>query len=492
MRIMNSRLFPLIQLLILVPGSLMVEPLPVNCRRSVCAEKGSEVRIWCFYSNTNVKSVFWFNQKQSNYWRNKNEPEDLTLDSEYSGRVKFLSGLSGQCPELIISEVTEQDSGEYRLIFIMDDGVKRYASAAVDLTVTDLQVKINPPLGISREDTVVLTCDGSCDTGKAYTYWQKDGQLFTFSLSRNITVSITKNPGSYSCYETIKPSLSPSVCVSQSVCWNVAYSSTRVCSLEGSTVEISSSYSHPSGFTVTNTLWSYGEFRVDEDLREEDRFAGRVEYEENKLRIKELKMDDSGQYQFRIITDKAEGKFSGSPGVILTVTDLQVTSHPDATADGKVILSCATRCTLSEKHTFIWYKNGRRVTEGFTKANKLYLDSISSEELQEFSCVVADQERTALRNAAVVFCVILSLALTGALWYSCRRFTCFKTHSAEMEHVQDDTVYNNISPEMKGDAENQDMHYSTIEFETHPPSTVKQPAPTTETENVCYAAVMVR
>ncbi|KAL0159991.1 hypothetical protein M9458_043716, partial [Cirrhinus mrigala] len=54
------------------------------------------------------------------------------------------------------------------------------------------------------------------------------------------------------------------------------------------------------------------------DLREEHQFAGRVEYVGNKLRIKDLKISDSGEYRFRFITDL--DKYSGSPGVILTVT----------------------------------------------------------------------------------------------------------------------------------------------------------------------------
>ncbi|KTF82795.1 hypothetical protein cypCar_00045657 [Cyprinus carpio] len=54
-------------------------------------------------------------------------------------------------------------------------------------------------------------------------------------------------------------------------------------------------------------------------MREEHQFAGRVEYVGNKLRIKELKISDSGEYLFRIITDL--NQYSGSPGVNLTVTD---------------------------------------------------------------------------------------------------------------------------------------------------------------------------
>ncbi|KAL0160009.1 hypothetical protein M9458_043734, partial [Cirrhinus mrigala] len=103
------------------------------------------------------------------------------------------------------------------------------------------------------------------------------------------------------------------------VCWDVTYTSRRVCALVGSTVDISCTYSHPSDHTVNKTFWDYGPSWDFKDLREEHQFAGRVEYVGNKLRIKELKISDSGEYRFRIITD-LNGKYSGSPGVILTVT----------------------------------------------------------------------------------------------------------------------------------------------------------------------------
>ncbi|KAL0160014.1 hypothetical protein M9458_043739, partial [Cirrhinus mrigala] len=108
--------------------------------------------------------------------------------------------------------------------------------------------------------------------------------------------------------------------VSQSGCWDVTYTSRRVCALVDSTVDISCTYSHPSGHTVNKTFWHYGQSGDFKDLREEHQFAGRVEYVGNKLRIKELKINDSGEYRFRIITDTTNGKYSGSPGVTLTVT----------------------------------------------------------------------------------------------------------------------------------------------------------------------------
>ncbi|XP_073717653.1 uncharacterized protein [Misgurnus anguillicaudatus] len=197
--------------------------------------------------------------------------------------------------------------------------------------------------------------------------------------------------------------------LSNSSCWGVTYTSTEVCALVGSTVDIHSSYSHPTGYTVNKTYWDYhnflrGDFR---DLREVDKFAGRVEFVGNTLKIKDVNTSDTGLYQFRFITNTSD-EVSCSSGVYLIVTDTRVISSPDPVIDGeKVILSCLTKCTLDNKHTYIWYKNGQQVTDGLTLLNKLYLDSINSEELQEYSCTVRDpMDKT---NEAVDSSVFLSL-----------------------------------------------------------------------------------
>ncbi|XP_026092101.1 uncharacterized protein LOC113065118 [Carassius auratus] len=399
-----------------ISGSLTLDYLSVSCE-NICALRETNVQLKCSYDEDNIKSVFWFSEKQSTNWRKNNEPEDLTLDSDYSGRVK--DEISSNYSTLTISDVRERDSGEYQLMFIMKDGVKHLSSAAVSLTVTDLQVRMNPESTDQKHQRIDLTCETSCDlTSRPQKYyWKKNGRYKEdLSHSRSITVS-PKAGVSYSCFLTgdLMNSSSP-VCISKSPCWDVTYSSRRVCALVGSTVDISSTYTHPSDHTVNKTFWHYpsGDFK---DLREEHQFAGRVEYVENKLRIKELKISDSGEYLFRIITDSE--KYSGSPGVILTVTDTQVKSSPSVVSEGQeVILICSTKCTLNNKHTYIWYKNRRQVTDGITKDNKLYLDSVSDEELHQYSCAVGDPvDSTAFRHYTVTLLVFLpQFLIIAALW----------------------------------------------------------------------------
>ncbi|XP_016103926.1 uncharacterized protein [Sinocyclocheilus grahami] len=204
----------------------------------------------------------------------------------------------------------------------MNDGVKHLSSVAVSLTVTVLQARMNHASTDLRDETVEVICDSSCDlTSGVHYYWMKNRQYFRYTQSPNMFVSVGRDAGSFSC--SLYPHNehpSSSVCISKSGCWDVIYTSRRVCALVGSTVDISCTYSHPSGSTVYETFWRYvrpGDFK---DLREEHQFAGRVEYVGNKLRIKELKISDSGEYRFRCITNMTNGQYFGSPGVILTLT----------------------------------------------------------------------------------------------------------------------------------------------------------------------------
>ncbi|RXN38009.1 sialoadhesin-like isoform X1 [Labeo rohita] len=382
---MNSRLSALI-LLLLIQGSLTLDRLSVTCsQKSICAVKGTEVTLTCSYSNNNITTVFWFSGKQSTNWRKNNEPEDLTLDSDYSGRVKHQ--ISNSSSTLTISDVRERDSGEYQLMFIMNDGVKHLSSAAISLTVTDLQLRMNPVSKGSTDKRVQLTCDSSCTlTSGVLYYWMKNGQHLTYTQSSNMFVLISRNAGRFSCsHDQNLKHPSSSMCVSQRGCWDVTYTSTRVCALD---------------------------FK---DLREEHQFAGRVEYVGNKLRIKDLKISDSGEYRFRIITDL--NQYSGSPGVILTVTGTQIKRSPAAVSEGQeVILSCSTNCTLNDKHTYIWYKNGRQVTDGFTKVNKLYLDSVSNEELQQYSCAVGVDNTVFSHYTVTLLLFLPQFLIIAALW----------------------------------------------------------------------------
>ncbi|XP_064815265.1 sialoadhesin-like [Oncorhynchus masou masou] len=174
--------------------------------------------------------------------------------------------------------------------------------------------------------------------------------------------------------------------------WSVTYTTQSICTLKGSTVELTCSYTYPSG-TVTTTLWfTKMEAGIEpEDLGQDPEYAGRLEYHGDKkrdctLRITDLRERDSATYKFRLRTDQEGGKYSGSPGVSLSVTGLQVKvigGHQDKT------LTCITTCTLTDNPTYIWYKNGQHLDES---TSPQYKDSVSNDYDASYSCAVKGHE----------------------------------------------------------------------------------------------------
>lgn len=122
-----------------------MDQLSVTCsRKSICAVKGSKVTLWCSYPSFKIKTVFWFSEKQSTNWRKNNEPEDLTLDSDYSGRVIHQISSSS-------STLTIIDSGQFR--FFPLSGFINFHTNSV------LQVRMNSASTGPRDQRVILTCD---------------------------------------------------------------------------------------------------------------------------------------------------------------------------------------------------------------------------------------------------------------------------------------------------------------------------------------------
>lgn len=95
-------------------------------------------------------------------------------------------------------------------------------------------------------------------------------------------------------------------------------------------MELNSFYSYPweeggLALSVVERLWFISqENQQPVDLRTLLQFAGRVKYscqhETCSLTIRELRRSDAALYRFRFLTNKESGKFTGEPGVNLTVT----------------------------------------------------------------------------------------------------------------------------------------------------------------------------
>ncbi|XP_017568681.1 obscurin-like isoform X2 [Pygocentrus nattereri] len=384
----------IILLFISVSGTLDVN---VSCSpQTICALSESEVDLKCSYSNISIKTVFWFSFKEKAKWRNEEHPEDLALDSDYAGRV-YYSPTTNTSSTLTIRELRTRDTGEYLLMIITEKGEKHLSLTTVNLTVADPQVKLNS--GTFSQPKETLTCITSCNltTGPLSYTWNKNGR--NMKANQTSLVLSSEDAGSYSCsvassYVEVH---SNAVCVFDQDCWNVTYTDRRVCALEGSSVDFPCTYSHPSGYSINDAFW-HSRWFVEEpmDLPQERQFAGRVEFigvkERNcTLTMKDVKMNDSGEYYFQFITKTKGGRFSGRPGVILNVTGLQVKVISSTASDGTTVtLICSSTCTLPNNPTYMWYKNRQLVTNKLSRNNKLYLKC--SEDAGNYSCAVRGHE----------------------------------------------------------------------------------------------------
>ncbi|KAI5629887.1 B-cell receptor CD22-like, partial [Silurus asotus] len=174
-------------------------------------------------------------------------------------------------------------------------------------------------------------------------------------------------------------------------CWSVTYSSLKICSLIGSSVDIHSYYTFPDNHNVRKTFWFNKQHIFGEpmDLREDEAYQGRVQYTQNSqnncsMRITNLRETDAQTYRFKL--DTVWDKFIGEPGVLLSVTDLKV--EVSVWSTWRERLSCITTCALSNNPTYIWYKNGQRVS--YRDEKDLY--RYGSKDAGSYSCAVKGHE----------------------------------------------------------------------------------------------------
>ncbi|XP_031144885.1 B-cell receptor CD22-like isoform X2 [Sander lucioperca] len=245
------------------------------------------------------------------------------------------------------------------------------------------------------KDYDILTCTTSCpmaDRQTAYRwYWNR--QLYDHCESQDMTV-ISPSFETISCavkgHEDLR---SDENCLDNRNCESVNYVRRRICALEGSSVNISSEYSHHS-WSIVNHFWNKGKQGDEQDAENLTEDAGRVEFHDMKnytiLTINNLKKNDSAEYKFTLQRDNKEWKQSASPGVTLVVTGLKVTMTPSAvvTEGQRVTLSCSTSCPLTDNTNYIWYFNSRPLTPTEKQNKHLVLDPVRSQHAGNYSCAV--------------------------------------------------------------------------------------------------------
>uniref|UniRef100_A0A3B4DH73 Ig-like domain-containing protein n=1 Tax=Pygocentrus nattereri TaxID=42514 RepID=A0A3B4DH73_PYGNA len=190
--------------------------------------------------------------------------------------------------------------------------------------------------------------------------------------------------------------------------WSVKYNQQEICALNGSTVFMNATFTHPENLTVKETFWTLNKHQKP-NLSKDPVYSGRVEFftDDQKhfsLKLSDVMKKDEHQFYFRIITNVEKERWVGEPGVQLRVTgeliiplsryktQLWFQKAPEEVTEGETAdLTCKTTCSLTDP-TFIWYKNGRPLTTKTIKNNELHLQTVSSEDAGSYSCAVGGSQ----------------------------------------------------------------------------------------------------
>uniref|UniRef100_A0A8C1P8V1 B-cell receptor CD22 n=1 Tax=Cyprinus carpio TaxID=7962 RepID=A0A8C1P8V1_CYPCA len=215
--------------------------------------------------------------------------------------------------------------------------------------------------------------------------------------------------------------------------WGVSYSHSHICALKNSSVIMSCTYTYPTEYQIKKVFWTKNPVKVGEeypDLSEDPEYSQRLQYLEDKqqnctIRLSHVTQKDSHMYYFRFTTNVTKGRWFGKPGVSLTVTDLQVESPERVTEGDSVRLTCKSSCALTDRATFIWYRNSQPLTERRDRNNQLLLQSVRREDAGRYSCAL--QEHT-----------YISPAVQLSVTYAPKNVSVFINGSGEI--VEGDTV----------------------------------------------------
>ncbi|XP_034092140.1 titin-like isoform X3 [Gymnodraco acuticeps] len=371
----------------------------IHTDRSICAFKGSSVDISCIYSSyESITDGFWFSPERYHQGQNSSQPEDLSEDSQYRGRVQILETERGRST-LRISDLRDSDSAQYLFKFKTPSFEWRSDLPGTTLTVTDPDLKVKVKVQVHSYSWSELQCYTSCRLPHGSSYiWYENGLKMAKKTLSSYSVYFGF-ASSYSCavrgHEDFP---SPPVCVTGQTCNRVIYTERSICALNGSSVDISCTY---NGYKVSvkSKFWFSPERSHQgqnpsqpEDLSKDSQYRGRVQILEtwrghSTLRISDLRDSDSAQYLFTFKTTSFEWG-SDLPGTTLTVTALQVqvitsTVHQAYTY---AELKCRSSCSPAGV-SYVWFKNNKKIIK---EERPLYKDQFYPGDI--ISCALQGHE----------------------------------------------------------------------------------------------------
>ncbi|XP_050987495.1 uncharacterized protein LOC127178576 [Labeo rohita] len=213
--------------------------------------------------------------------------------------------------------------------------------------------------------------------------------------------------------------------------WNVKYPP-PICAARGSNVTIDCRFTYPHGHNVQRVLWcsmrsNHGMFQDKPYVYDSEANSNQNNFQHIgdktsncSLLISNINQTHSGEYKFRFITDDTKGRWTGDPGVKVSVHDLRV-SMSRSSENGSTIVgdSLNLTCTLDcpgDLTEVQWFKNGdpiqqsepvltfRRVTAKDSGNYSCSLRNFKTTVSEEFTVYIED-----VAGSSIVLIVVVSL-----------------------------------------------------------------------------------
>ncbi|XP_045898565.1 B-cell receptor CD22-like, partial [Micropterus dolomieu] len=332
--------------------------------RSICAVKGSSVDISCTYNSysTYIRSKFWFSPERSLQWQNPSQPEDLSEDSQYAGRVQVLETERGRST-LRITDLRESDSAEYHFTAYTFEW--RSSLPGTTLTVTDLQVQVIRSTVYKNYTEAELLCHSSCRLPDRPSYvWIKNGQ----KMERVATSSY-------------KDQFYPGDIISCALKGHEDFPSPSVYAPKLPSVSVSPSAEIVEGSSVTLTCSSDANPAAKYTWYKENQ---RLLSEEPQLVFSSIQSSDSGEYYCAAENQlgRKTSEYIINVKYAPKLPSVSVSPSAEIVEGSSVTLTCSSDANPAAKYT--WYKENQTLIQ--RPGDIYHFNSISSKDSGIYHC----------------------------------------------------------------------------------------------------------